>query len=133
MNMFSDLFNSGGSDFGGGGASSDGDDSRSAADEGGGDVSSRNVRICVVDVNSVLDDHYDLHVNGRYVGAVHNIEGGSTCYNVMLMPGNNKVQLRLVKKMGKDTRLKIDINGGEFLGEFTGTHTHNWTINAPMW
>ncbi len=100
-------------------------------DHGGGSVSSRNVQICVIDRNSILDDHYDLYVNGAISGAVRNPEGGQTCFPAFLRGGDNLIELRMVREMGKSTALVISLNGGEYEGSFSGSHDHHWTISAP--
>jgi hypothetical protein len=100
-------------------------------DHGEGRVSSRNVQICVIDRNSVLDDHFDLFVNGAMTGAVRNPEGGQTCFPGFLRGGSNLIELKLVREMGKSTALVISLNGGEYEGSFSGSHDHRWTISAP--
>ncbi len=100
-------------------------------DEGEVRVSSRNVNICVNDVNSVLDDHYDLVVNGIYTGEVANPEGGSVCYRAMLRGGANELLLRLVATRGKSTFLEISINNDEYSTTFGGSSNHAWSVVAP--
>ena len=100
-------------------------------DEGEANVSSRNVNICVIDVNSVLDDHYDLVVNGMSIGSVANPEGGAVCYGAMLRGGANELVLRLVATRGKSTYLKISINNDEYAATFGGSSNHAWTVIAP--
>jgi len=100
-------------------------------DEGEARVSSRNVNICVIDVNSVLDDHYDLVVNGMFVGEVANPEGGSVCYGAMLRGGANQLLLKLVATRGKSTYLKISINNDEYSTNFGGSTNHAWSVIAP--
>ncbi len=100
-------------------------------DEGEARVSSRNVNICVIDVNSVLDDHYDLVINGRFVGEVANPEGGTICYGVMLRGGANELLLKLVATRGKSTYLKISINNDEYSTTFGGSTNHAWSVVAP--
>jgi hypothetical protein len=99
--------------------------------EGETRVSSRNVRVCVTDVNSVLDDQYDLYVNGGYVGSIAHPEGGATCYNAMLRGGPNRLELRLVATRGKSTYLLFSINDGEFSSSFSGSANHIWSVIAP--
>ena len=43
-------------------ACDEGPDEEATDVDGVGAVTSRDVRICVVDINSVLDDHYDMYV-----------------------------------------------------------------------
>ena len=100
-------------------------------DEGEARVSSRRVNICVIDVNSVLDDHYDLVVNGMHVGGVANPEGGAVCYGAMLRSGANALVLRLVATRGKSTYLKISINNDEYSTTFGGSSNHAWSVVAP--
>ncbi len=99
--------------------------------EGEARVSSRNVNVCVVDVNDVLDDHYELFVNGGHVGGVANPEGGATCYGIVLRGGPNDLVLKLVATRGKGTFLKISINNDEFSGSFGGSKNHVWRVMAP--
>ena len=99
--------------------------------EGDVRVSSRNVRICVSDVNSVLDDQYDLYVNNGYVGSIAHPEGGATCYNSVLRSGSNTLELRLVATRGKSTYLLFSINDGEFSANFSGSANHIWNVTAP--
>ncbi len=101
--------------------------------EGHGRVSSRQVKICVIDSNKILDDHYDLYINNSFIGPVKNPPGGTTCYNAVLRGGKNLIELKLTKKMGKKTKLTISINNGEFSSEFRGSHNHSWTIEAPYY
>ncbi len=100
-------------------------------EEGTGHVSSRNVAICVTDSNSILDDHFSLLVNGTAIGSITNPEGGSTCHNATLKGGANVIELRLIRKMGKNTALTMDINDGEYSRGFSGSSNHVWTITAP--
>ncbi len=102
-----------------------------AREAGTGRVSSRNVEICVIDANSVLDDHYTLVVNGAPIGTVQNPEGGRSCFRAMLRGGENTIELRLIREMGKSTALVMSINGGEYEGSFGGSHDHVWRIAAP--
>jgi len=99
--------------------------------EGDASVSSRFVQICVIDVNSVLDDHYHLLVNERYVGDVANPEGGTTCYNAMLRGGTNRLELRLYATRGQSTKLKISLNNDEYSAIFVGENNHIWNVTAP--
>lgn len=94
-------------------------------------VSSRSVYICVVDVNSVLDDHYDLVVNGMHIGEVANPEGGSVCYGAVLRGGANELLLKLVATRGKSTNLQISINNDEDSTTFGGSANHAWSVVAP--
>jgi hypothetical protein len=87
--------------------------------------------VCVTDVNSVLDDQYDLYVNGGYVGSIAHPEGGATCYNAMLRGGPNRLELRLVATRGKSTYLLFSINDGEFSSSFSGSANHIWSVIAP--
>jgi hypothetical protein len=100
-------------------------------DEGEARVSSRNVNICVIDVNDVLDDHYSLLVNGAFVGGIANPEGGATCYGAFLRGGPNSVVLKLVATRGKGTYLKISINNDEYSAAFGGSKNHVWSVVAP--
>jgi hypothetical protein len=100
-------------------------------DEGEARVSSRNVKICIIDVNDVLDDHYGLFVNGALVGGVENPEGGATCYGIVLRGGPNSVVLKLVATRGKGTYLKISINNDEYSAAFGGSKNHVWSVVAP--
>jgi len=99
--------------------------------EGEARVSSRNVNVCIIDVNDVLDDHYELFVNGGHVGGVANPEGGATCYGIVLRGGPNDLVLKLVATRGKNTFLKISINNDEFSGSFGGSKNHVWRVMAP--
>lgn len=99
--------------------------------EGEARVTSRNVNVCIIDVNDVLDDHYELYVNGGHVGGVANPEGGATCYGIVLRGGPNDLVLRLVATRGKGTYLKISINDDEFAGSFGGSKNHVWRVVAP--
>lgn len=99
--------------------------------EGEARVSSRNVNVCIIDVNDVLDDHYELFVNGGHVGGVANPEGGATCYGIVLRSGPNDLVLKLVATRGKNTFLKISINNDEFSGSFGGSKNHVWRVMAP--
>jgi hypothetical protein len=96
-----------------------------------GTVTSREVEISVIDINSIQDDYYDLYVNGVYIGPVNNPPGGTTTYNATLNSGSNTIELRLTQLMGLNTRLQININSGEFVREFTGSNDHSWTIISP--
>lgn len=100
-------------------------------DEGEARVSTRNIKACVTDINDVLDDQYDLFVNGRFVGTVKHPEGGATCYNAMLRGGPNRLELRLVATRGKGTYLLFSINDGEFSANFGGSVNHIWNVIAP--
>jgi len=100
-------------------------------DEGEAHVSSRHVKICIVDVNDILDDHYDLFVNGAYIGSVANPEGGTTCHGASLRSGPNSLALNLVATRGKSTFLAISINNGEFEASFGGSNNHVWSLIAP--
>jgi len=100
-------------------------------DEGEARVSSRHVNICIIDVNSVLDDHFDLFVNGAYLGAVANPEGGEVCYGATLRSGANDLVLQLVATRGKSTFLKISINNDEYSATFGGSTNHAWSVVAP--
>ena len=99
--------------------------------EGEARVSSRNVNVCIIDVNDVLDDHYELFVNGGHVGGVANPEGGATCYGAFLRGGPNSLVLKLVATRGKGTYLKISINNDEFSANFGGSKNHVWNVVAP--
>ena len=94
-------------------------------------VKTRDIRICVVDLNSILDDHYEMYVNHEYLGVVSNPVGGTTCYPARLRSGSNIVKLKLIEKMGKSTKLHISIYPGNYNSEFSGSKDHNWMITAP--
>jgi hypothetical protein len=96
-----------------------------------GAVTSREVEISVIDINSIQDDYYDLYVNGEEIGPVNNPPGGTTTYNVTLNSGSNTIELRLTERMGRGTYLQIDINSGEFTEVFSGSNDHLWTIISP--
>ncbi|WGH74515.1 tetratricopeptide repeat protein [Tenacibaculum tangerinum] len=100
--------------------------------DGEGTVTSKNVKITVVDHNSVQDDYYQLYVNDKYVGDVFNRPGRSTTINTVFEPGDNYIELRLYRKKGKGTALKIIINDGEFSKPFSGSKNHKYIISAPF-
>ncbi len=95
------------------------------------DISSRNAKICVIDVNSILDDNFDLYLNEEYVGPVRNVVGGSTCYNTTFISGMNTIYLKLVKTNGKSTYLELNINDGEYVQFFGGSQDHTYSVTAP--
>ncbi|MEZ4800990.1 MAG: hypothetical protein R2809_14705 [Flavobacteriales bacterium] len=99
--------------------------------DGEGTVSRRDVKITVYDDNSVQDDYYDLYVNGKFVDYVHNAPGGRTTVNYTLDEGDNFIELRLSREMGKSTALVIIINDGEFKKSFSGSKDHKYVISAP--
>lgn len=104
-----------------------------ASVEGTGSVSSRRVNICIIDHNSIIDDYYDLYVNGGYIGPIRHGTGKRTCFNTMLRGGDNLIELKFVKAMGKNTALTISINNGEFKSLFRGSKGHRWSIRAPAY
>ncbi|RKD90453.1 tetratricopeptide repeat protein [Mangrovibacterium diazotrophicum] len=99
--------------------------------DGEGVVSKRETKITVYDENSVQDDYYDLYINGEFVDYIHNSPGGKTTVNYTLDEGDNYIELRLSREMGKSTALVIIINDGEFKKAFSGTHDHRYIISAP--
>ena len=62
---------------------------------------------------------------------MRNAQGGKTCYQAQLRSGSNVVGLRLVEKKGKNTKLKMSVNNGEYESTFSGTKDHVWQIAAP--
>lgn len=99
--------------------------------DGSGKVSSLTVFITIYDHNSIQDDYYDLFVNGVFLGSVKNPTGGKVTYKAFLEQGENTIELRLTKTMGKNTLLKINVSPGNFEQEFSGSRNHNYLIYAP--
>ena len=96
-----------------------------------GNVTSKNVALCVVDSNSAQDDFYDMYVNNVRIGPVNNPPGGSTCYNVTMNSGSNTVLLKLTTVQCCTTFLTMTANPGNYSAGFGGTNDHSWTIIAP--
>lgn len=96
-----------------------------------GNVTSKNVTLCVIDSNSIQDDFYDVYVNNVRIGSANNAPGGSTCYNVTLNSGSNTVLLKLTTVQCCTTALTLTANPGNYSADFGGTMDHSWTIIAP--
>ncbi len=96
-----------------------------------GNVTSKNVTLCVVDSNTIQDDFYDVYVNNVRIGPANNAPGGRTCYNVTLNSGNNAVLLKLTSTQCCGTGLTLTANPGNYSADFGGTINHSWTIIAP--
>lgn len=100
-------------------------------EEGEARVSSHHVTICIIDINDILDDHFDVLVNGSRIGSVANPEGGATCFPATLRSGPNALLLQLVATRGSGTYLKISINNDEYSANFGGSSNHAWSVVAP--
>jgi hypothetical protein len=95
------------------------------------DISTNTAKICIIDVNSILDDYYNMYLNGVFVGAIRNYVGGQTCYTRTFQRGSNTLLLDIVQLNGESTYLELNINNGEYVQYFDGSRDHIYTVNAP--
>ena len=96
-----------------------------------GEVNSREAVVSVIDHNSAQDDFFDLYVNGTLIGPIRNPPGGTTSYEVELLPGENIIELRFVQDNNNGTELTIEVSPGSFKKQFVGDGPHNYLIVAP--
>ena len=89
-------------------------------------LSKEKIKITVRDENYILDDAFWLYVNDKKIGYVNHPVGGFTFYDVNLVKGINKIELKFDHDNGCGTGAAINING--FKMNFGGSVDHVWMV-----
>jgi len=89
-------------------------------------LSKEKIKITVRDENCILDDAFWLYVNDKKIGYINHPTGRFTSYDVNLVKGINKIELKFDHGNGCGTGATININ--EFKMNFGGSVDHVWMV-----
>ncbi len=94
-------------------------------------VNEKRIKISIIDDNKKQDEYFDLYINDKFIGAVNNLPGGTTSYEVDLKNGENTLYLKITDKYISNTALIIKIDPANLSKRFRGDDkSYLWKIEV---